>query len=112
LVGDRPIRRSVNEAVAATGEAYVALWRFLLPIDLTRTVKFSSPRSTIHYRIWSAPQRAGDTYFPACGSAGRPLRHVRLSVLHLSTSADVSDGCCRAMPTWRLVATARRRNAT
>jgi predicted acetyltransferase len=32
---------AVSELVAATGEAYVALWRFLLSIDLTRTVKFS-----------------------------------------------------------------------
>jgi predicted acetyltransferase len=32
---------AVNEVVAATGEAYAALWRFLLSIDLTRTVKFS-----------------------------------------------------------------------
>jgi predicted acetyltransferase len=32
---------AVTELVAATGEAYVALWRFLLSIDLTRTVKFS-----------------------------------------------------------------------
>jgi predicted acetyltransferase len=31
----------VNEVVAATGEAYAALWRFLLSIDLTRTVMFS-----------------------------------------------------------------------
>ncbi|HEY9377408.1 MAG TPA: sterol carrier protein domain-containing protein, partial [Jiangellaceae bacterium] len=31
----------VSEIVAATGESYAALWRFLLSIDLTRTVKFS-----------------------------------------------------------------------
>jgi predicted acetyltransferase len=32
---------AVNEVVATTGDAYAALWRFLLSIDLTRTVKFS-----------------------------------------------------------------------
>ncbi len=32
---------AVNEVVAVTGDAYAALWRFLLSIDLTRTVKFS-----------------------------------------------------------------------
>jgi predicted acetyltransferase len=31
----------VSEVVAATGDAYAALWQFLLSIDLTRTVKFS-----------------------------------------------------------------------
>ena len=31
----------VVEVVAATGEAYAALWQFLLSIDLTRTVDFS-----------------------------------------------------------------------
>jgi predicted acetyltransferase len=32
---------AVNEVVAATEDAYASLWRFLLSIDLTRTVKFS-----------------------------------------------------------------------
>jgi predicted acetyltransferase len=31
----------VSEVVAATADAYAALWQFLLSIDLTRTVKFS-----------------------------------------------------------------------
>jgi predicted acetyltransferase len=31
----------VSEVVAATSDAYAELWRFLLSIDLTRTVKFS-----------------------------------------------------------------------
>lgn len=31
----------VEQVVAATGQAYTALWRFLLTIDLTRTVSYS-----------------------------------------------------------------------
>ena len=74
---------AVNEVVAATGEAYAALWRFLLSIDLTRTVKFSfaaDRRSTT--ASGQQPQRAGDTPIsrPVDPAGRRARRHVRPSV--------------------------------
>lgn len=53
----------VNELVAATPEAYAALWRFLLSVDLTRTARFpfASLDEPLTYLV-TEPRRLGGRF--------------------------------------------------